>query len=257
MTDYKIIVLEVACGGLWAETLLNGAPVVRVVDGARKMIQAKGNPWVVEGPNWLQARLGFPQGQDSVGAGAEFRLLAFEIEHGDPAAVRDVLTSYEWDAEDQPIEEPGLQLVLERQIAPTQTHGRWAWEDAAPYRDGDRPAVEALVQQVHQALSNRDLATMQGLMALKHEELARGLDVSAAELEQDSAEGLQTAFTEDDWLVAPLDPTLLVLEPTAGGRLVNVYGPQMSAPVRASVFQEALDVKMTVSHLAQGWTIVR
>lgn len=257
MAPYKIIVIEVATAGLWSEALLNGVPVVRIRDGAQRVIQAKGNPWVIEGVNWLQVRLGFPAEQDGVGAGAELDVAAFEIEHGNPAAVPAPLATWSWDPDELPIEEPGLHMALERQIAPQQTHGRWRWEDAEPFDAADRPAVEALARQLHEALERRDVAEVNRLMAIKHDELGRGLDVPPAELEQDSAAGLQAAFAADDWRLEPLGAERLVLEPTASGRLVNVFGPEGGAPIRATVFDEPLDVKMTVSHLADGWSIVR
>lgn len=257
MASYQVVVLELITKDVWAEVWLNGTPALRFPTGEQVRIQQKANPWIVEGPNWIQARLGYPREQDGLGPKPTYEFRVFEVEWGNPDGERKILAIFDWDPEGHPIEEPGLRMVYEQQFSPEQTHGRWSWEDATPYQDGDRPKIESLAGDLHQAFARQDVPTITGMMTTKLSELGRGLDLPAAEMTQNTGEALEAGFEQDDWVLGPFDPAELVVEPTAGGKLVNVFGPDGGPPVRATMSGEVVEVGMTVSHLAQGWTIVR
>ncbi len=257
MADYRLVVLELSCQGLWAQALVNGAAVIQVDDGTQQVIQTKANPWVIEGANQLQARLGWPRNANGLGQGASYRLRAFEIEHGDAQAIPQPLAEYHWDPANTPLDAPGLEAVFEQTIAPQQTHGRWAWQDAVAYTPADRSQIEATVGQLREQLVNKDLPAVSLAHAVKHEEMARALDVPVASMADDFREGLELVFAASDFSVGPLDPAALVLEPGADGRLVDIYGPQGEAPLRLTADGEQIGVRLTVSQLERGWTIVR
>jgi hypothetical protein len=256
VTPYLIYALEVQCTGLRVEVLLNGASVYGEPLGAARFSQMKLNPWIVEGRNPIEVRLGPPPG-GKVDSGAELKMQVLKAEHGKELAPDASLLSFVWSEAEQPLEKEGLTPVFEAPVPIAEGHGRWAWEDATPFADGDRPDVEALVFALHAALAARDEATVVAYLGVKTEEYARALDVPAAELESDLRATLREHFAAPDWHMDPVDPAQLALEPSAGGKLVTVTEAGGRAPLRGEGDGKKYTLDLTVSRLAHGFTIVR
>ncbi len=256
MGTYLIYALEVQCNGLLVQVLLNGVAVFEEAAAGFRFTQLKLNPWIVDGPNQLEVLTGPPPGQE-LGKDAELKLLVIKGPHGqEPGPDADVV-SFTWNEADAPLESDQIVRVLDSPVPVDEGHGRWAWQDASPYAQGDEGDMAALVQQAGQVLASRDSAGYLALLALKTEEMSRALNVPAAELQKDISDVLRERFAADDWQVEPVDPAALRYAPTAGGRLVRITDDLGRPPLRGMGGGQAFETSMTVSHLAQGWTVVR
>jgi hypothetical protein len=256
MGTYLIYALEVQCQGLLVQVLLNGAAVFEEPAGNRRFAQGKLNPWIVDGPNQLEVLAGPPPGQE-LSKDAELKLLVIKGPHGELPGPDANAVSFTWNEEDTPLQPDQMVRVFDGPVPVDEGHGRWAWQDASPYAQVDDGDIATVVVESQQLLANRDVAGCQALLGLKTEEMSRALDVPAAEIQKDISDGLRAQFAADDWQVDPVDPTALRYAPTAGGRLVQVTDDLGRAPLRGMGGGEAFEMGMTVSHLAQGWTIIR
>jgi hypothetical protein len=254
MTPYRIFALEVQCGGLAAEVRLNGLPVFREPSGRPRFTAKKCNPWVVDGTNDLEVRAA------RLGAIGSYLKLALAVVDGvhEEVAPENVLVRYEWQPDEQPLEAPPLQQLLLLPVDVGPAHGRWAWQSAQPYVDADRGALEAAVADLHATLARRDREGTVSHLQVKTAEMARALDATPAELEADLREWLEELFRQDDWQLEPLDPSMLQLEPSAGGRLVLVTDARGRPPVHGRGHESEFEpTELTYSHLEGGWTLVR
>ncbi len=256
MTPYLIYALEVQCSGLAVEVLLNGAPVYAEPWGATRFTQMKLNPWIVDGPNQLEVRLGPPPGQ-KVESGAGFKTLVIKGEHGKEPGPDANIVAFQWSDAEQPLAPEGMTAVYARPVPIDEGHGRWAWQDATPFTEADRDDIAALVLALHGALAARDAGTVTAYVRVKTEEYARALDVPAAELDADLRETLENRFKADDWQMDPIDPAALELRPSTDGRLVKVTDAGQRPPLRGQGEGQPYAMELTVSKLAHGWTVVR
>ena len=258
---YLIYVLEVQSEGLAAEILLNGASAFHEPLGAARFLQTKLNPYLVAGENRLEVVLGPPPPPpdgEPAPAGARsraFKLRAFRAEWG-VEGPDEVLAEFTY-AGDPELPEQGRVSVIELPFDAGAAHGRWAFQDARPFSPADRAAVVRVVLDAHAALAARDAAGLGALTSTKRDELARALDTPADELATDERAYLQGFFQAHDWEAAPIDADAMVLAPTAGGRLVQVTDASGRPPLRGAGGGKVLAISVTVSHLADGWRIVR
>ncbi len=256
MGTYLIYALEVQCNGLLVQVLLNGAAVFEEPAAGFRFTQLKLNPWIVDGSNQLEVLAGPPPGQE-LGKDAELKLLVIKGPHGEEPGPDANVVSFTWNEADYPLEPDQIVRVLDSPLPVDEGHGRWAWQDATPYTPGDDGDIAALVTQAAQLLANRDAAGYLALLELKTEEMSRALNVPTAELRQDNSDVLGERFAADDWQVEPVDPTRLRHSPTAGGRLVRVTDDLGQPPLRGFGGGSGYETGLTVSHLSQGWAIVR
>ncbi|RLB63246.1 MAG: hypothetical protein DRI90_07270 [Deltaproteobacteria bacterium] len=256
MGTYLIYALEVQCEGLLVQVLLNGAAVFEEPAGGRRFAQGKLNPWIVDGPNQLEVLAGPPPGQE-LGQDAALKLLVIKGPHGELPGPDANAVSFTWNEADYPLEPDQMVRVLDTPVPVDEGHGRWAWQDAAPFAPGDEGDIAALVMQAAQVLTSRDTAGYLALLDLENEEMSRALDVPAAELAQDISDVLREQFAADDWQVEPVDPAALRYAPTANGRLIRVTDDLGRPPLRGMGGGQTFETSLTVSHLSRGWTIVR
>jgi hypothetical protein len=255
---YLIYVLEVESADAVADVRLNGASVFSEPLGAARFLQTKLNPYLVPGDNEIDVVLGRPP-PPPPGAlpkpAPSFRLRAFRAEWGVEGPDEE-LGAFTY-ANEPPLPDQGRVTVAKLPFDAGAAHGRWAFQDARPFDPADRPEIERLLGAAHGALVARDASSFLALTKTKRQELAEALDTPASELMSDERAYLQSYFNAPDWDVAPLDPAALVLTPTAGGRLVQVTDAAGRPPLRGTGAGRPLAVSVTVSHLKDGYHIVR
>lgn len=256
MGTYLIYALEVQCEALVVQVLLNGVAVFEEPRGAYRFTQLKVNPTIVDGENLLEVLAGPPPGEE-VGKDASLKVVVIKGPHGQPAGPDSNVITFDWNEGEHPLLPDQLTRVCEEPVPVDEGHGRWAWQDAAPYTPGDDGAIAGLVMQAAQLLASRDQAGYGALLAVMNEEMGRALDVPPGELQADLAAALGELFAADDWQVQPVDPARLRYSPTAGGQLVRVTDELGNPPLRGAGGGQTFETALTVSHLAQGWTIVR
>ncbi|MBW2454688.1 MAG: hypothetical protein JRI68_09260 [Deltaproteobacteria bacterium] len=256
MGTYLIYAHEVQCEALVVQVLLNGVAIFEEPTGSYRFSQSKLNPWIVDGPNQLEVLAGPPPGEE-VGKDAQLKVSVIKAPHGKHPGPEAEVVAFEWNEGDHPLLPDQLTRVHEGPVPVDEGHGRWAWQDAAAYSPGDDGAIAGLVMHAAQTLAARDLTGYVGLLAVMNEEMSRALDVPAAELLNDVSAALGELFAADDWRVDPVDPARLRYSPTAGGQLVRVTDDLGNSPLRGTGGGQTFETALTVSHLTQGWTIVR
>ena len=256
MGTYLIYALEVQCEGLLVQVLVNGATVFEEPRAGYRFTQLKVNPYVVDGPNQIEVLTGPPPGEE-VGKDALLKVMIIKGAHGEQPGPDANVVDFTWNEADHPLLPDEMTQVYAGPIPVDEGHGRWAWQDAAPYAPEDGGAIAQLVVQAAQALAARDPGGYLALLTTKNEEMGRALDVPAAELHTDLDAALAELFAADDWQVEPVDPARLRYAPTAAGRLVRVTDDMGQPPLRGTGGGETFASDLTVSKLPQGWTIVR
>jgi hypothetical protein len=255
MSPYRVVAAEVRAEGVAFELRLNGATCYRDRGGEAADHVAKLNPWVVDGENVFAVTVALPPGASPDGGG-RLMVRVLEAEHGYEPGPEALLLEWIWDPRAAPAEVAPV-VVVERPLRFAQSHGRWQWQDAAAYGDAERPLVEALVGEVHAAVARRDLDRLADLYAVSDAELDRALDLPPGFQLVARTTGWLETLSQDDLAVEPLDPAALVLVPRAGGRLVDVLGPDGGPPVRATGGGRRLDLDLTVSRVGDGYGVVR
>ena len=260
MSGYTVYNLEVQAMGVAADVRLNDARVFVERKGGRRFTQKKLNPWLFDGHNEIAARLDWPEGVTPTGdapAGG-FRMAVIRMREGqDWPEDDDWLLRFEWKPGEPAMGSEGLTEVIRAPLALGPVHGRWSWQDATPYEPSQRGEVVALVSALHAALAARDGDGFVGLLGVRNAEVARALGGEAHELEGDLRAQLATLFAADDFRVARLDAEGLLVEPSAGGRLVDVSAPDGAPAIVTTGGDAELELGLTLSRLAQGFAVVR
>ncbi len=257
MTEHAYVI-EVFCAGVRAHVAFNGWHAYRTFEPGRRVAQQKINPWMFEGKNELEVSLGlFEEG--ATAPAPSFELKLYKVEHGKRTSDDDVMVHYRYTPDEAPpLARDALVTVFSHELSIGRAFGRWGWQDARPYMPSDRADVEALVAAFHDALARADVAAAIGMLRIKLDELSLALDIERAELGAGQAEYLATWLAAPDWRMEPLDPARLVLESTAGGRLLDVKGPGRTAPLVGHGGPIGrFEYELTVSRIGSSWQIVR
>ncbi len=256
-------VLSVECEGLVARVTLNGVEVFAEWEGASRVTQTKVDAMVVEGANALEVQL-TPMTDDEGRPLAVDRLFRLELVrgvHGEDPGDAGRVARWAWDEGRAPVEPGVLTGVWARQFIVTdeQSHGRWAWQDApsAAALPIDPAELVAVVRAVHDALSARDVAAVEGLTTLKSEELARALGVDLAEVLEGQREMWSENFADPAWRVEPFDPAAIAAVPMVDGRLVKLTDPYGAPPVKGSTSERPVGFAITVTRVNGLWVIAR
>jgi hypothetical protein len=257
MGTYLIVAAQFRSEGVAFEILMNGALAYEDRAGVIGHHFAKLNPWLTESENVFSVRLALPEGAAELVASASFGVQVLQGEHGREPGPEGLLFEAAW----SPATPPPLGIdfveVMAATIRPAQTHGRWSWEDATPYTPAERPAVEALVAELHGALDRRDTAAAVGLFPIYDAEMDIALDLPPGAHTETFRAQLDGLFSAPDWRMEPLDTRSLVLTPRAGGRLVDVRGPGGGSPIRGAGSGGVFTLKFAVSRLGEVFRIVR
>ena len=181
------------------------------------------NPYVLaDEPNEVSLEVAPPDGQPSHEPSAALGVRVLEGAEGGTSADARVVFEQLWSQRDAPAVGPLFMSVLSAEIKTSVSYGRWAWQDATPFTPADRSDIEALVKRIHSGFSSGNYSALAALTKVRDEEMARGMDLSYAELEGHSRGTSANWFGADDYQVAPLDLSVMQLQPRAAGRLVEV-----------------------------------
>jgi hypothetical protein len=245
--------LDVTTVGFVADVTLNGWPAAR----ARKAIRLNKlqllNPWLLEGDNRLEVTLA-PHEDQSATAGFELTLAKHPL--GKNVAEENVLCRYRWLPALSPLEKEGPTLVFSHTMPVKSAFGRWSWEAAAPYMPEDRADIEALVARVHATYARGDVEGFIQLLGIKIEELSRATKSDPQKLVEQYRTYFRDRFATSDWRVMPLDPKL-VLESSAGGRLVEIRAESGAPPIVDGADGTPSGYELTVSRIEGAWRVVR
>jgi hypothetical protein len=251
MTPYVVYALEVQCSGLAVDVAVNDWRVFREPLGAKRFTQKKLNPWLADGPNVLEVRAALAAGESYL------KVALIRVEGDDLPGDDAFVVKYEHKPGEQPLEEKPL-VVLKETVDLGPVHGAWAWQTATPYSDGERPAVEAFMRELHGALATKNAKGFIEYNRVKIEEMARALNVPPAELDSDMNEWLADLFRHDDWAMDPFDPQRLLIEPEASRRVVVVTRETGGPPLTGRGGSDELEIpSFALSRLPQGWAVVR
>jgi hypothetical protein len=258
-----IYALEVECESVVARVLLNEVDVFSEWEGARRIVQTKLNPYIVEQSNRLEV-LVTPMTDDlgnALPGPYTLRVALIRGEHGVAPDDANRIAQFTWNPSEFPAEPGTLTGVWARQftVRPEQAFGRWLWQDApaAKPREEDARELVALCEIVHGALVRRDVATVMQLTELRTMELARALDLTIEEVREEQAAMFADWFAAPGWQLVPFDPTALAATPFARGRLVRITDPYGAAPIRGTDGERPFAFAFTATRVAGSWTIVR
>jgi hypothetical protein len=180
-----------------------------------------------------------------------------KVERGEAPEEGDVFVLYRWSAKESPLSPEGLTPVFSHPLRMGRAFGRWQWQDARPYAPSDRAAIEQLVTTFYWAFARKDVDGVLGLLDLKLAELERAFSIAPGGTLQKQRERLQAIFQRDGWTALPFDPGALVLQPSAGGRLVDVWGPDGEGPIHATTPENGFTFELVVSRIGDTFRIVR
>ncbi len=260
---YLINAVEVTSAFVAFEVLLNGGPLMRVLDEPDGNWMQKGNALLVLGDNEIELSVRPLTGMAQMHAQASIALKIYEGPYGGHPGDAGLIDEARWSQGASPIGGTDFQTVHKKSITSSAATGGWRWETATPYTDADRQTLVSQVLALHATLVAGDYDAFAALNVVRDTELARSLDVRLDTLIETDRMMLDPIMQEADWQVAPLYPTSLEVHQRAGGRLVEVTGPNKSAPIIASAACESIAFPLTFSNLkplaphAGGWMVTR
>ena len=266
MKSPAYVLAIMSSGGLVPTVTFNGWLAYRKPgpewDG-RTTASRKLNAWLFHGVNVLRVHASplvpAPKGLSPDAPDHALRIWLYKAEHGrDPEKDPEItLLDYRWDRSLQPIAEEGETELLRHQLLVKTGFGRWSWQDARPYMPADRPAVEALVRELHDALVRGDAERFTDGMAVKLEEFARATQRVPNQVLAEERAWMRGLMGMPEWRVEPVEIADLEMESSADGRLVAVRRRDGSAPLKAWLADEPLEYDITVSQLGGAWTVTR
>lgn len=261
MTSSFLYVIAIESHSLNFKILFNDVPVKQALDGRPLNSQTNVNPWIVEGTNVLDIRLGLPSGgrpESQAANSSSFQLRLFGGEHGRVPDQKDPLIEYIWDAAAQPLGEE-IATVFTKEFQPEITFGRWLWQDSspAPLTESDQQEIVQQIRKIHRALLDKDLSGLTEMLNFSSEEMSRALDIEEDELAMGQNQFFSSLFESDDWRVEPLEESSLVFEPVAGGRLVKVTQAGGQPPLQGEGDGGQIALNFMFGRVAGAWHILR
>lgn len=259
-------VVEFDVERLSAEVHVNGWPVCRSHTTAGRLTNIKISPWLVEGENVFQIYLGAPVDDDNMpeldpnGYVQPNGLIVslFKLDGDERPAENPPMLVYRWMEECHPLPEEGLTLVYEHRFRMEEAFGRFAWEDALPYAETDRPAILEVVRAFREALDRHDVETIIEMQKVRLEELGRCAGMDYDGMAEDHRK-LLDKLMDPGIVVQPFVAEDFVLRSGAAGRLVQVE--REGGDMRTIGVQSPIGIggsyPLCMSNLNGTWTIVR
>jgi hypothetical protein len=245
-------------GGLRAEVSFNGWPLLKRDDQDRRTADRKVNPFVLEGENRLVVALGALPADPAPTVSPVFELVFSRGPHGESRDDDVTLAHYKWTPDESlPLDDEHLTPVFEHTARFKTAYGSWAWESARPYANEDRDDVLAVVRTIHAALASKNLAGANAMLSMKHHELERCLSLPTGQLVADQLTLWSGYVAHADFRLDPFDPTKLVLESAAGGRLVSIRHTDGAPPIEGTAGGDFFGLDLVVSRIGGGYQIVR
>jgi hypothetical protein len=248
----RAYVLELVASALRFEVLLNGWPAIRGATSRGTTSTVRLNPFIIDGDNELLLRLA-PHPDPEHQRRLSLRLAS--VPEGHERSEEHEILRYRWTKE-SPLADHEPTSVLQHVMRVDAAFGRWSWQEAIPYRDGDRPAVQGLVDELHRAMSDAKVDDVVRLFEVKTEELGRAVGRTPDEAREATRALVEYFVRNPDWKMAPFDPAKLVIRPEADGRLVALSSEESIGALQGSG-PMPLEMDLVVSNLAGRWTIVR
>lgn len=266
MAGSPLYVLKFAVRDLRVQVKLNDIEIFADRAGGAQTGMDPINPFIIEGKNRLEVRAGGvpvprtakdgPETKPGLRQGsAEFALLCGEF--GQELGPEQRLLRYSFDPRRTPLTTPRLTTVMAADVPVSRAFGRWAWQDAPAFQEGDAGAVAQAVQGIYEALRTRDLARLEGLYRRKNEELARALDMTLEELEHEQTEHYHGLFDAPGYAVRFEDPAGLTCRAMAGGRLVSVTTARGEAPICIATSERLLRLSLMLGYVDDAWRPLR
>ena len=261
MSSSFLYVVAVESHSLNFRVLVNDVPLKQALDGRGVNSQTNVNPWIVEGTNVLEVRLGSPSGggpEARAGNSGSFQLRLFGGEHGRVPDPKDALVEFIWDAAARPLGET-VATVFTKEFQADPSFGRWRWQDspAAPLTESDKQELVQLIRKIHRAFSERDVGALTELLKFNSEEMARALDIEEEMFVMGQSQSLSSLFESDGWRIEPLEESALVFEPAAGGRLVRVTQAGGEPLVKGESNMGQYASSFMFGRVAGAWHILR
>ncbi len=261
-----IYALEAAIRGLFGEVLVNGVSVFRHTGRTSRSKATKINGWVVTGTNTVEVRLSAPWTTPTPPQGDASPMFQTRLIGAPHGAIPDsgaTLVDFTWSAEESPLPPLVPTEVMSADFT-ANGYGPWAWEGAvnAPLGDADRAEAIEFLGEIAAALRLRDAFVVAGFFQLKHEELARALDVPFEDLEAGHRSLLQRWFADPAWTMEPPNGAAVVLREGAGGRVFEALGPTGGPALEGRTGASAgtvgaIPIPLFLARVGDAWTVVR
>lgn len=255
MPDFAYIA-ELTCAGLVGTLEINGWPVYRVQGAEPRLVSVKLNPWLLEGTNELSLTLArIDGGHGLVDDGERCQLRLFRAVP-DQDYIHDFPVLYFCWSEPEHRLAAAPATVFRHAFPMKAAFGRWAWESATPFMDADRPAIEALIGELHARLAARDAGGVLAMLEVELEEMGRALGIPLADMVSSVQKGLDFHFRDADWRMLPLRP--LELLSGAGGRVVRILDDRGEHPLQGiNDERKPYELPICVSCIGGMWKVVR
>jgi hypothetical protein len=234
----------------WNEIVVHSNP-----SGRSRIVQVKLNPYVIQGEN-LGSAIFRPAEVPSEGGKAPgrpyVRLRAMRGQMG--LTAQTVLSEFHWRAGEGP-----FPVAWRDTIRITEAFGRWLWEAAPRVAPGatDRRAILTVTNRLRNALAVADPATVSEMFAVKNEEMARALDLSAGEVAAAMQNSFGPFFAASGRRMEPLAEAGIQFAVQAQGRLVGVNDLDGGPALRGNAENVHVQVPITLTCAGDQWVIVR
>jgi hypothetical protein len=261
MTSPAYCLQIISSGGMLPEVYFNGWLGYRKAEPEwqeRTCEALKVNPYLRAGSNVLRVLVAPlrtpPAGTPPALQSDYLDVRLYKAEHGEQERI--YLFTYRWYPELAPLAGDGLTEVVRHELHVDKAFGPWLWESARPYVAADRPDIERLMVELHDALA-RDANRFIDLLRVRLEEQARSTQRDPATVVEEQRRWIGGIASQAAWRVDPIDPKRLVMESSADGRLVEIRDHDGQPPLRASLGAVAFHFEITVSATGGRWTVVR
>ncbi|MBW2525794.1 MAG: hypothetical protein JRI23_16540 [Deltaproteobacteria bacterium] len=257
--DEREFILVVEAEAILAQVAFNGGSVVSIHEPRPRVDSMRLRPWTLMGDNLLSVRLArFADEALPPDAVPAFRVALHHPRVGSECDWANLVAAFRY-SDNECALEPGADLatVHEHRVNNVHEVGPWAWEEARPYRDGDRRAIEPLLERFGAALRDKDPAALRALLALKTVEICQALSLDLEQTELSQYRFFESFFECDDWRTSTLDPSRMALVPEADGRLVRVTAPDGGVPFRGYGGGRPFGYDVVLSCIEETWVIAR
>lgn len=250
--------LDITTVGVSADIGLNGVPILTDGKGVGVRTILPVNEWLWSGENFLTIHLAWPEQKPHEPGEAEVKVSLFEADpNTDMPEPHVVHAEVVWPQPAIPELYPHV-FKMPAQIKLAPPAQLWAEAEVVEkLNDGHKQEILTLVEQLRQALMNRNAEAALKLLAYRYQDEARAYGANAEVVLGNVAKQYEIMWSEPTPRSAPLDPDAVTFIQGAGNKLLKVAGPNFNDAVVINTEAAEYQIQVYAAKIGGQWRIAR
>jgi len=218
------------------------------------------NQYIIEGKNSFRAVLHVPSELDAIPDDSNEFYFKIEqiLAESEESMTSSVVVEYLL----KPNAEDSFPFIFDTSFEVSDAYGKYDWQTANQWSDEslDRSSILGYADTILKALKSKSFSELSPHLHWKRTELGRCYGFATDELENDDKELFESLFQNSNWGLEDFDPSDLVYDLWANGRIVQVIRPNGKELIRTVRLKESdifYSLPLILAYIENEWRLVR